>query len=231
MSSRNKPLDWSATAAQELIDGLVHIAEDSPQGARLVKGRIDRAGRFLELNPRMGKPGAVAGTREHPVPKTRYTLIYEEASARSTSFIAGTRVDNEFSATLEAPGRPTHAERRMMNIKYFQDTDTLYIEFHKDVVTETRDLDEDTLLDLNAAGNIVAITVEHAPKRRYSSLLVRAGGCVVRASRPVYACESRRWRHGAGNPACPISSNPWKPSTAPAVWTTGAGWHDLTLAV
>lgn len=52
-----------------------------------------------------------------------------------------------------------------MNIKYFQDTDTLYIEFRKDAVTETRDLDEDTLLDLNAAGNIVAITVEHARQR------------------------------------------------------------------
>lgn len=52
-----------------------------------------------------------------------------------------------------------------MNIKYFQDTDTLYIEFRKDAVTETRDLDEDTLLDLDAAGNIVAITVEHARVR------------------------------------------------------------------
>ena len=52
-----------------------------------------------------------------------------------------------------------------MNIKYFQDTDTLYIEFRKDAVTETRDLDEDTLLDLDAAGSIVAITVEHARDR------------------------------------------------------------------
>lgn len=52
-----------------------------------------------------------------------------------------------------------------MNIKYFQDTDTLYIEFRKDTVTETRDLDEDTLLDLNAKGSIVAITVEHARQR------------------------------------------------------------------
>ena len=52
-----------------------------------------------------------------------------------------------------------------MNIKYYQDTDTLYIEFRKDAVTESRDLDEDTLLDLDAAGNIVAITVEHARQR------------------------------------------------------------------
>ena len=52
-----------------------------------------------------------------------------------------------------------------MNIKYFQDTDTLYIEFRKGDVSETRDLDEDTLLDLDDAGNIVAITVEHAQQR------------------------------------------------------------------
>ena len=81
MPSRNKPLDWSATAERELIEGFAHIAEDSPQGARLVTSRIDRAARFLELNPRMGNPGAVTGTREYPVPKTRYTLIYEERAS------------------------------------------------------------------------------------------------------------------------------------------------------
>lgn len=52
-----------------------------------------------------------------------------------------------------------------MNIKYFQDTDTLYIEFRKDEVAESRDLDENTLLDLDSTGNIVAITVEHARDR------------------------------------------------------------------
>lgn len=52
-----------------------------------------------------------------------------------------------------------------MIIRYFQDTDTLYIEFRKDEVAESRDLDENTLLDLNAAGSIVAITVEHARDR------------------------------------------------------------------
>lgn len=49
-----------------------------------------------------------------------------------------------------------------MKIKYFQDTDTLYIEFRSAPVNETRDLDEDTLLDVDAQGNICAITVEHA---------------------------------------------------------------------
>ncbi|MEO7368182.1 MAG: DUF2283 domain-containing protein [Gemmatimonadaceae bacterium] len=52
-----------------------------------------------------------------------------------------------------------------MKIRYFQDTDTLYIEFRSAHVAETRDLDEDTLLDVDAEGNILAITVEHAQKR------------------------------------------------------------------
>lgn len=55
-----------------------------------------------------------------------------------------------------------------MNIKYFQDTDTLYIEFRKEAVAESRGLDEDTLLNLDATGNIVAITVEHA--RRHADI-------------------------------------------------------------
>ncbi len=52
-----------------------------------------------------------------------------------------------------------------MKIKYFQDTDTLYIEFKSSEVAETRDLDEDTLLELDRDGNICAITVEHAKER------------------------------------------------------------------
>ena len=52
-----------------------------------------------------------------------------------------------------------------MNIKYFQDTDTLYIEFRKGEISETRDLDENTLLDVDAAGQIVALTIEHARDR------------------------------------------------------------------
>ena len=52
-----------------------------------------------------------------------------------------------------------------MNIKYFQDTDTLYIEFRKGEIAETRDLDENTLLDVDSKGNIVALTMEHARQR------------------------------------------------------------------
>ena len=52
-----------------------------------------------------------------------------------------------------------------MKIKYFQDTDTLYIEFRATAVIETRDLDENTLLDLDSNGSICGITVEHARER------------------------------------------------------------------
>jgi uncharacterized protein YuzE len=49
-----------------------------------------------------------------------------------------------------------------MKIKYFQDTDTLYIEFRTVEVAETKDLDENTLLDLDRDGNLCALTIEHA---------------------------------------------------------------------
>ncbi|MFA5810335.1 MAG: DUF2283 domain-containing protein [Thermoleophilia bacterium] len=52
-----------------------------------------------------------------------------------------------------------------MKIKYFQDTDTLYIEFRPTEIVETKDLDENTLLDLDRNGNICGITVEHAKER------------------------------------------------------------------
>jgi uncharacterized protein YuzE len=52
-----------------------------------------------------------------------------------------------------------------MKIKYFQDTDTLDIEFRAAEVAETKDLDENTLLDLDKNGQICAITIEHASER------------------------------------------------------------------
>lgn len=52
-----------------------------------------------------------------------------------------------------------------MKVQYFQDTDTLYIEFRAGDIVESRDLDEDTVLDLDADGRICAMTMEHASKR------------------------------------------------------------------
>lgn len=52
-----------------------------------------------------------------------------------------------------------------MKVKYFQDTDTLYIEFRADRITETRDLDENTLLEMDDQGRVCAMTMEHASQR------------------------------------------------------------------
>jgi len=52
-----------------------------------------------------------------------------------------------------------------MKIRYFHDTDTLYIEFRPAQVVETRGLDEETQLDLDAKGHVCAITMEHASER------------------------------------------------------------------
>jgi uncharacterized protein YuzE len=52
-----------------------------------------------------------------------------------------------------------------MKIQYFQDTDTLYIEFRAGDIVESRDLDEDTVIDLDVGGHICAMTMEHAKAR------------------------------------------------------------------
>ncbi|MEX1258817.1 MAG: DUF2283 domain-containing protein [Gemmatimonadota bacterium] len=52
-----------------------------------------------------------------------------------------------------------------MKIRYFKDTDTLYIELRDREIDETRDVDENTTLDVDAEGNVLAITLEHASKR------------------------------------------------------------------
>ena len=61
-----------------------------------------------------------------------------------------------------------------MKVRYFADTDTLLIEFRDSPVIETRDLDENTVLDVAAQGNICSIAVEHASQR---------------AGAPQFSCE------------------------------------------
>jgi uncharacterized protein YuzE len=52
-----------------------------------------------------------------------------------------------------------------MRISHFEDTDTLLIELKPGEAAESRDLDENTLLDLDAQGQVLAITLEHATTR------------------------------------------------------------------
>ena len=49
-----------------------------------------------------------------------------------------------------------------MKIKYFEDTDTLYIELSDHEVAETKELNENLYVDLDADGRVVSFTIEHA---------------------------------------------------------------------
>lgn len=49
-----------------------------------------------------------------------------------------------------------------MKIKYFQDTDTLLITFNDNLIYETKDINENTLVELDENGNVVSMTFEHA---------------------------------------------------------------------
>lgn len=62
-----------------------------------------------------------------------------------------------------------------MKIRYFADTDTLYIEFRDQGIVDIRDLDESTTMDLDAEGNVLALTLEHASRRTDVSRLVLEG--------------------------------------------------------
>jgi uncharacterized protein YuzE len=52
-----------------------------------------------------------------------------------------------------------------MKITYFKDTDTLYIELRDAQIAETRDVDENTQVDLDDRGQLCGITIEHASAR------------------------------------------------------------------
>jgi len=62
-----------------------------------------------------------------------------------------------------------------MKVSYFEDTDTLYIEFRDSGIAESKDLDENTILDIDTKGNVCAITFEHASQRTDVSHLIVEG--------------------------------------------------------
>ena len=52
-----------------------------------------------------------------------------------------------------------------MKINYFSDTDTLLINFTDKDIVETRDLNENILIELDKDGYLVSMTVEHAKRQ------------------------------------------------------------------
>lgn len=51
-----------------------------------------------------------------------------------------------------------------MRVRYFQDTDTLWIELRPSPSVETREIDDGTLVEVDETGSICAITFEHASR-------------------------------------------------------------------
>lgn len=52
-----------------------------------------------------------------------------------------------------------------MRAQYFHDPDTLYIVFSDNEAVETKDFDENTIIDLDKDGHLVSMTLEHAKER------------------------------------------------------------------
>jgi uncharacterized protein YuzE len=52
-----------------------------------------------------------------------------------------------------------------MQAKYFQDTDTLLLQFNDREIAETYDVGEDVLVEVDKDGRVVTITIEHAKQQ------------------------------------------------------------------
>jgi uncharacterized protein YuzE len=55
-----------------------------------------------------------------------------------------------------------HLREDKMNIKYFQDSDTTFIELSEWGVSETIEITENIYADLDSEGRVVSLTIEHA---------------------------------------------------------------------
>jgi len=67
---------WARLALREQDEAFEWIVAENPQAAREVIDRMRAATRLLADNPKMGRPGRIAGTRELVVTRTPYVVVY-----------------------------------------------------------------------------------------------------------------------------------------------------------
>lgn len=60
---------------------------------------------------------------------------------------------------------PLYKKSAVMKIKYFTDTDTALVEFSDRQVAQTKEINENIYVDLDADGNLVNMTIEHASRQ------------------------------------------------------------------
>jgi len=71
-----------------------------------------------------------------------------------------------------------------MRIKYFEDTDTILIEFSEREVAETIEVSENLYVDIDKDGKIVTLTLEHASEQTdFSEVSLSPGFLFERRSR------------------------------------------------
>lgn len=67
---------WTRPALTDLIETQRFIAKENPDASSVVAQRLWDAAQSLVSHPQIGRPGRVPGTRELPVPRTPYLIIY-----------------------------------------------------------------------------------------------------------------------------------------------------------
>ncbi len=80
--SEKKRLEFTARAFQHIIAAEEFIAKDNPAAAQRVADTIYRTAEKLETSPELGRPGRVPGTRELPLAKFPYTIVYRIRPSR-----------------------------------------------------------------------------------------------------------------------------------------------------
>ncbi len=69
---------WTKKALDNLDAAVMYIAEDNPTAARNVAQKIWDSVQLLTLQPGIGRPGRVTGTRELVIPELPYIVPYIE---------------------------------------------------------------------------------------------------------------------------------------------------------
>ncbi|MFA4828870.1 MAG: type II toxin-antitoxin system RelE/ParE family toxin [Thermodesulfovibrionales bacterium] len=67
---------WLDEAISDLIEIRDYIANDKPQAAQAVAGRIRKTVDLLKDQPGIGRPGRVEGTKELIIPGLPYIIPY-----------------------------------------------------------------------------------------------------------------------------------------------------------
>lgn len=49
-----------------------------------------------------------------------------------------------------------------MKVKYFEDTDTLFVGLSESETSETKELNDNLYVDVDSEGKVVSLTIEHA---------------------------------------------------------------------